>query len=188
MPIEDFITWIYCWVDDTLPRIIGNNPLRKRGFLPALCDAEMITMEIVVEFLSLDADKHIWSYFSIHWKHLFPAIGSYSQFAKQPMNLWAIKQKLLDTMTQKSQQDKLHIVDGFPIPVSHFKRARGCKRFKGDANYGYCASKDETYFGFKGHIIVNYDGEISGLVITPANTSERETLCVNLPMSNYDLR
>ena len=96
------------------------------------------------------------------------------------MNLWTIKQKLLDIRTQNSQQDRLHIVDGFPIPVSHFKRARGCKRFKGEANYGYCASKDETYFVFKGHIIVNYDGEISGLAMTPANTSEREMM---LPLS-----
>ncbi len=72
-------------------------------------------MEIVGEFLGFDADKHILSYFSYHWKPLFLAIASRSQFAKQAANLWAIKQKLLERAAQKIQQDRVHIIDGFPL-------------------------------------------------------------------------
>ena len=39
--------------------------LRQRGFKPGLSDSEMITIEIVAEFLSIDTDKGAWEYFVI---------------------------------------------------------------------------------------------------------------------------
>jgi hypothetical protein len=66
--------------------------------------AEVITMELIGEFQGKDADKHIWEYFLGHWKSLFPALGSRSQFAKQAQNLWAIKQQL-----QSSLQEELGV-------------------------------------------------------------------------------
>jgi hypothetical protein len=29
--------------------------------------------------------------------------------------------------------------------------------FKGEAAFGFCAAKDEHYYGFKGHVIINLD-------------------------------
>lgn len=176
MPLEDFITWIYCWVDDECTLITAKTPLRERGFTPALSDSEVITMEIVGEFLGIDTNKGIWSYFRSHWSSCFPMIGSRSQFAKQATNLWAVKQKMQEKRMPSSKQDSVHIVDGFPIEISHFKRAKSCRRFKGEASYGYCASKEETYYGFKGHLLVNLEGEISGFTLSEAKGSEREAV------------
>jgi hypothetical protein len=44
------------------------------------------------------------------------------------------------------------IVDGFPMTTTHFKRANKSNNFKGEAGYGFCASKSETYYGFKKHL------------------------------------
>ena len=84
--------------------------LRRRGFNPKLADSKVISMEIVGEFLGVDTDKGIWSYFKTHW------------------------------------------LDGFPMPVCEFKRAYFSRVFKGTAAYGYCASKEEKYYGFKGNV------------------------------------
>ena len=176
MPLEDFITWVYCWVDDELTLITNAVPLRQRGFQPSLTDAEVITMEIIGEFSGIDTNKGIWLYFQSRWHHLFPGIGSRSQFAKQATNLWAVKQRMQEKLARGSRLDSVHIVDGFPIEVSHFKRAKNCRRFKGEASFGYCASKEETYYGFKGHLLVSLDGEISGFTLTQANGSEREAV------------
>ena len=91
MSLEDCITWVFCWVDDSVKKIIGDQKLRKRGFQPALTDAEVITMEVVGEFVGFDTDKAIWSYFKEHWSNMFPSIGSRSQFAKQAANLHLLK-------------------------------------------------------------------------------------------------
>jgi IS5 family transposase len=68
------------------------------------------------------------------------------------------------------------MADGFPIPLCHFKRAGFSRLFEGNAAYGYCASKDEKYYGFKGNIMINSQGIISALTVTPANIDERESL------------
>ena len=173
MHLEDFITRIFCWVDDNC-RLLIKNKLRQRGKPPKISDSELLTMEVVGEFLGLDTDKGIWWHFKTHWQSLFPQIPSRSQFAKQAANLCGVKQKLLQQLFSLLRDETVHIVDGFPLPVTHFKRAANSKNFKGEADYGYCASKGETYFGFKGHILITLNGEIAGFYLTPANGSERE--------------
>lgn len=152
--------------------------LRERGFAPALSDAEVITMEVVGEFQGIDTDQGIWLYFRSHWREHFPALGSRSQFAKQAANLWSVKQRLQERLTKElgALHDSLHLVDGFPLPVSHFKRAKRCRRFREWASYGYCASKGESYYGFEGHIVLDGHGVIAGLSLTAAHESEREVV------------
>jgi hypothetical protein len=63
MPLEELTIWVYCWVDENYIEILGENNIRKRVFEPALSDIEVITMEIVGEFISFDTDKGSWEYF-----------------------------------------------------------------------------------------------------------------------------
>lgn len=67
------------------------------------------------------------------------------------------------------------MADGFPIPVCKFKRANFSSIFKGFASYGFCASKNETYYGFKGNIMINSEGVIANLTVTAANVDERNS-------------
>ena len=121
MPLDEFIIWVYCWTDEKVVKVLEKQKLRSRGFKPALSDVEVITMKIVGEFLSYDTDKAIWEYFKTHWLSLFPKLSSRSSFAKQASNLWHVKQLLQSQLNNQS------------------------RNFKGEAGYGYCASKSETY-------------------------------------------
>ncbi len=178
MLVEDFIITVYCLVDDLLNQDPNGNKLRKRGFEPALSDSEMITMEVVAEFQGIDTDKGSWEYFCNHWRTLFPNIGSRSNFAKHSANLWGIKQNMQKELAKKlgATSDFIHLADGFPMPVCHFKRANFSQIFAGEAAYGYCASKGETYYGFKGNLLVNSEGIITAVTVTQANIDERESL------------
>jgi hypothetical protein len=49
-----------------------------------------------------------------------------------------------------------------------------CQCFKGQADYGYCAAKDETYYGFEGHIIISFEGLVVGYTLTEASDDERD--------------
>ena len=42
--------------------------------MPKLTDADVITMEIVGEFMGKDHDKGIWRYFRNHWHGGFPLL------------------------------------------------------------------------------------------------------------------
>lgn len=177
MPVEDFIINVYCCVDDIYHRLV-NQPLRSRGFMPKLSDTEVITMEIVGEFMGKDHDQGIWRYFRNHWHTWFPHLGSRANFAKQSANLWVMKKRIQDYLAWDSGalDDSVHIVDGFPVPVCHYARARGCRCFKGEANFGYCAAKDENYYGFEGHVVISFEGIICGYALAAANVDERDVL------------
>ena len=178
MSLEDFIIAVYCVVDDTLKNLIEGQSLRKRGFQPGLSDSEMITMEVVAEFLGIDTDKGAWEYFVSHWKTWFPMVGSRANFAKHGANLWQVTQQIQKEVAKQlgGFSDRLHLSDGFPVPVCHFKRAHFSRVFGGDAAYGYCASKGETYYGFKGNLLISSEGIITEMTVTAANIDERESL------------
>ncbi|MBF0301232.1 MAG: hypothetical protein HQK51_21165 [Oligoflexia bacterium] len=81
MLIDDFIINIFCLIDDEYDVIIKNR-LRISGPNPKLKDSEVITMEIVGEFLGMDTDTSIHSYFKRHWTDFFPAIGDHGRLIK----------------------------------------------------------------------------------------------------------
>jgi hypothetical protein len=177
MSEEYFIISVFCLIDDIL-KGLHLPPLRTRGFSPAMTDSEVITIEIVGEFLGRHEDKSIWSYFFTHWRHLFPNLSHRTTFLRQAANLWYVKQAIQSILADKlgAYDDNIHIADGFPLPVCAFRRANGSKLFKEHAAYGHCASKNMTYYGFQGLISIDFNGVISGITLTAANVDERDAL------------
>lgn len=98
LSMEDFITAVFCCVDDLLKEVINGQPIRSRGFQPSLSDSEVITMEIVAEFQGIDTDKGIWQYFRRHWMSMFPQMKSRSTFVRQAAFLMAVQAKATTTL------------------------------------------------------------------------------------------
>lgn len=174
MPLLDFIITVFCLIDDEY-KMLDKQP-RQRGFEPNLSDSEVMTMEVVGEFLGIDTDKGIWEYFKTHWLNLFPKTGDRSSFARQAANLHVIKRIIQERLAQAlgAYSDPIHSIDGLPMPVCKFARAHFAKTFKGVASYGYCAAKKETYYGLHGHLVISSIGLISAGTFTTANIDERD--------------
>jgi hypothetical protein len=188
--MEDFVIVVYCFVDDSLKEL-QKRPgfrLRTRGFGPKLSDGEVITMLIVGEFLGLEHDTGIWSYFhsTESWKSWFPALGCRTTFARQAANIWRITQQMHQRLVKSlgANTDDIHIVDGLPMIVANINRAKQSKLFRGLATIGYCPAKKLYFYGFHGHVLISFTGVITACTVTPANASEREScweLADNLP-------
>jgi len=173
MSICKFIISIYLIIEEFYTLIV-TKPLRTRGFPPALSDVEIITMQIAGEFLGLDSDKNIWMYFKHNWFEWFPQLGSYPNFCKHCANLWHVNQQITAKLKSTFGPDNIHFIDGFPIPVCRYARARKHKNFKGSAGFSYCAAKQEKYYGFKGHVVINLSGMIIDYTFASANCDERD--------------
>lgn len=177
MTLEEFIIHTYCFVDDYFHKSFPK-PLRKRGEKPALSDTEVLTMEIVGEYLGYGSDKAIWSYFREHWRHFFPKIACRTSFSRQCANLNEVAKKLCERLFKVLSADQdLYLSDGFPIPTCHIKRYKGSKtELRSYGSVGYCAAKDEKYFGFKGHLLVTQHGAPIACELAAANIDERDIL------------
>jgi len=58
MPIQGFIIYVYCCVTDIYPKLC-EFPIQSRGFQQKPTNSEVITMEVVGEFMGKEQDKSI---------------------------------------------------------------------------------------------------------------------------------
>lgn len=173
MDLETFIVTVYCEIDDFIQKRYPARSLRQRGPLPQLSDSEVITMEIVGEYLGLNTEKAIYQYFKRHWEEFFPKLPDRSNFVRQCANLWAVKRVIFEHF-QSSIGSGLQIVDSMPLEVCRFVRAKRAKLFRGVATYGKWFG--QTLYGFKLHLRITRIGMIKGFDLTEANPSDVRVL------------
>ena len=96
MDLDTFIIAVFCLVDDAIPQLTGGHRLRERGSEPIMADSEVLTMEVVGEYLGLAQDSTLFAYFRRHSAHFFPALRTLhrSTFVRQAANLWRLKERL----------------------------------------------------------------------------------------------
>jgi hypothetical protein len=174
MERDELIIRIYLCIEEIYDELTAERPLRRGGFPPALGDVEVLTMEILGEIEGKNGDRAIWRYFKTHWKGWFPRLGGYKSFAKQCANLCWIKQAILARLFPPRAD--LHIVDGVPLPICRKTRAGRSRMLRDIAAWGYCAAKEEYYWGLKGLFVIDADGHVTARTILPANCDERQGL------------
>ncbi len=178
MPLDEFIINVYCEICEAYAAV-ASTPLRRRGFAPALSYEEVLTMEIVGAYLAMSQDKQIWSYFHRHWRVWFPGLGALDLCAPigQPVGDQTVPAPPLGQAAGLGATKRnIHLVDGFPVPVCHFRRAHFSQVFRGEATFGYCASKAQTYNGFKAMVVTSDEGIIEDIVLLGAHVDERDAL------------
>jgi hypothetical protein len=176
MDLSTFIVAVFCLVDD---RLKDRGPLRQRGPTPKLSDAEVLTIEIVGEFLGIDTDKALHSHFRRHYGEWFPALGEVHRttFARQAANLWKVKELLWQELLTLAPHDPAFaICDSLPLPACLFARAYRCRRFRGEAAFGKDTLLRQTFYGFRVHVRVAWPGLITHFSVAPANAHELSVL------------
>ena len=131
-----------------------------------------------MELLTIDSEKAFFSLLKREYKNLFPKLGDRTRFNRTKRNLHWVISKIRDYISSfmQSYSNNIRIVDSMRIPVCEFGRAHFSKCFKGEASYGRCPSKKQTYFGFKFHALTTVDGFLTDYVITPANVDDRNAV------------
>ncbi|MBA2783781.1 MAG: IS982 family transposase, partial [Rubrobacteraceae bacterium] len=171
MDLSTFIVAVFCLVDD---RLKGRR-IRRRGPAPKLSDAEVLTMEIVGEFLGVDTDKGIHLFFRRHYAEWFPALREVHRttFSCQAANLWKVKEHLWqEFLTLAPHDPAFALVDSMPLPACLFARAYRCRRFRGEAAFGKDTLLRQTFYGFRIHARVCWPGLITRFSVAPANAHE----------------
>jgi hypothetical protein len=177
MDLGTFIIAVFCLIDDRL-KDLGR--LRARGPAPTLCDSEVLTIEVVGEFLGLDEDTELFAYFRRHYTHyFFPNLLRVHRttFSRQAANLWKAKERLWQELLAETPHDSTFaICDSLPLPACLFARAYRCRRFKGEAAFGKDTLLKQTFYGFRVHMRVCWPGVITRISVAPASAHELSVL------------
>jgi len=171
--LDSLIIAVFCLLDDASRRMPQR--LRRRGPRPVLSDSEVLTAEVVGEYLGLDCDAEVFAYFRRHYAHFFPALSRVHRttFVRQAANLWKLKEELWQRLLPQTGCDPAWaMVDSFPVSVCRFARAPRCRRFRGEAGYGRDHSAKATFYGFRLHARVAWPGVVTRLSVCPASASD----------------
>ena len=176
MDLSTFIVSVFCLIDD---RLKGRR-IRQRGPTPKLSDSEVLTIEIVGEFLGIDTDnKAICLFFRRHYAEWFPALRVVHRttFARQAANLFKVKEHLWQELLALAPHDPAFaLADSLPLPACLFARAYRCRRFRGEAAFGKDTLLRQTFYGFRVHMRVCWPGVITRISVAPANAHELSVL------------
>jgi transposase len=99
----------------------------------------------------------------------FPGLPSDTRFVELvPMTLLPLCAYL---QTRKGQATGIQFIDSLPIRVCHNRRIPSHQVFAGLAQRG--KGSMGWFYGFKLHLVINDQGEVLGLTLTPGNIDDR---------------
>jgi Transposase DDE domain len=99
----------------------------------------------------------------------FPGLPSYARFVELiPMTLLPLGAYL---QTRKGQTTGIQFIDSLPIRVCHHRRIGSHRVFAGLAQRG--KGSMGWFYGFKLHLVINDQGELLGVCLTPGNVDDR---------------
>lgn len=179
MDLDTLIVTIFCLIDDTLRQLPADRRPRTRGPAPLLHDSEVLTLEVVGEFLGYDTDVGIVRYFRQHHAALFPALSCIDRttFARQAAKLWAVKEAVWQALVATLPLDpRVALVDSVPIPTARFAHVPNGRRLRAECSFGYDVSSRTIYYGLRCHLRVSSEGVITAVTMAPARVPDIEVL------------
>lgn len=135
----------------------------------------MITLLLLLDFLPFPGETQFLGFIRANYLALFPKLLDQSQFNRRARNLRLLVEELRKHWAEWlgiTLADQ-YLLDTKPVPVVGYKRSKRRSEFAGSATYGYCASRDMHYFGYKLVTLSTMDGIPVVYELVPANTDER---------------
>ena len=147
----------------------------KPGQKPRLADSEVITLMLAQDYIPYPGENQYIGYLKANYLELFPDLITQSQYNRRARNLRLLVEEMrrywLQALGLLTQRDLL--LDTKPIPVMGYKRSKRRSDFAGSADYGFCASRNLKYYGYKLVSLCTLEGIPVAYELVPANTDER---------------
>ena len=164
--VDDFCQWLVTWEN---AKLLGVT--RKRGPAPRMRMSEVMT--ILIHFHQShyrDFKAYYTQHLCKHMRSEFPALVSYSRFVELIPS--ALPAMCLYLRVRFGQRTGVAFIDSTPLSVCHNKRIGRHRVFAEVARRG--KSSMGWFYGFKLHLIVNDQGELLAVQLTPGNTDDRK--------------
>jgi hypothetical protein len=173
--INDQLTEIYYFVDEAIknyPQFANWRESNNRT--PKFSDAEVITIALMQGYFGCATLSLTYQLVKANAGQAFPHLCSYKQWMMRLHALNPLIGMLVQVSSARpSEEARLFLMDSKPIPVCHPLRHGRVRLMREDGAWFGKTSKG-WFFGFKLHAIVNHQGLVVGVLLTPANTDDRD--------------
>lgn len=152
------------------------NIFRSRGPKPCWSDCFIIAVSIFAEFEGIDSESRLIAMLKKH-KRYFPHLISRRQYNDRRRALLPYCTKLQQYLAnQIDEGEDYFCIDSKPISVCRLSRSHRCHFGKAEGyrspDWGYCASQQMHYFGYKLHAVCGLRGVIHSYDISKASVHD----------------
>jgi len=179
--LEEVLTVVYVLVDDIYKKLFGSQQFFRRSpnHEPAFTDAEIITLALVAELASYESDRAWWNFIHKNFRPLFPRLCDRTRYGRRLKRLRSgielVRQHLCFLMNV--DLSRLRVVDSFPVSLCHLRRVSGSRRpFEYVATVGFCAAKNEYFYGLKVHLVTDVHGVVIDYLVTSGHVHDTKGL------------
>ena len=168
----DKVIAIYCFSDDLL-KSIGHRT--KEGCRTT--DAEILTTALVSALVFKGNQSMSLSYMRSH--NMIPLLPAKSGFTKRLHSLCDLLYALFQQIGYLLKQLNVthhYILDSFPLAVCQNIRIPHCKLLKGETYRGFCASKQQYFYGVKVQVITTEAGLPVEAIFVPGAEHDAEAI------------
>nr|WP_278785815.1 IS982 family transposase [Prevotella histicola] len=155
----------------------GNIP--RRGPIPKFSDLEVVALSLAAaESESINSEKWLFEYRLQEYKDKLPTLISRRQFNDLRKNTAGLCEEIRKRLAMKMDDaEKLFFVDSKPIEFCRVARGKRCRMgrtgdFSKAPDFGYCASQNTYYFGYKLHALCGLTGVIHSYDLSKASVAD----------------
>lgn len=167
---------VYCLASNLTNKIDKELEKSSSGRKPKLNRAEYITIAIIKQDCCIRTNKKLYELLKYCMNRDFPKMPSYQQFCEGlESNLFylAIINQIL-TQMNISLTEAAYIIDSTSLPICKIMYSNSAKMGLGIADYG--KNLEGWFFGFKLHIIINTDMDITAFKFSKGSSSDLSAL------------
>jgi len=167
--LDLLLTTVFCTADDLLPDRQANAARR-------VTDAEVVTLCVAQSIMGIPSDRRFLAVAGKRLAHLFPELPRQPGYFKRRRRLADTLEWLMGIFASQSPgaHDDLLLIDSTPVPCARSRETVRRSALGDAADYGYCASHSQYFWGFRLHAIFSPDGTPRALQLTSPKVDERE--------------
>ncbi len=173
----DLCTYVYAVTDEVYRAVVAPYDARP-GPRSGFTESELLTVSIVAELVGLDAETRCLAYLRRNHPTLFPLLPERSRYNRRRRQLAEATNRVRGAVMERlwrvleAEGVDLCAIDSVPVPAVGFHHARHDHRWYGEAAYGRVASKKQTIYGFKLHLLISACGLVLDFALVAANAAD----------------
>ncbi len=151
----------------------GNIP--RCGAVPRFSDLEVVALNLTAEALSIDSENYLFHKLK-EYRSSFTNLISRRQYNDRRKSTASLCESIRKNVAASIDNgEDMFCIDSKPIEVCRIARAQRCKmgrNFETSPSYGYCASQNLYYYGYKLHAVCGLSGVIHSYDLTKASVHD----------------
>lgn len=168
---DNTLDLIFSIVDDFCKKYLKRRRKKRRGPPNKYSDSQILKMIAIKYLMGINSDRSLTRILSSGIaRNIFFKVPDHTRFnrrTKELLSILVIFQRYLNRKLHSHLKD-IRLIDSTSVPVVTYSRSSRSGSFP-EATYGYCAAKDEKYYGFKLHVLSTTTGIPTDYDLTTAN-------------------